>query len=366
MVNYSRILKILCSLAIIAVCVLGLYFRYYALESRLLWDDEINQLGHMKGSLVAMMDSISKIEYFSLLAGDFFLIYPFFKWFGFNKWGLAIPHILSTLIGFYLFYLAAKIYLKSSVGVLVSFVILAFNATLIWHSFEIRVYSVLPTLALACFLGARYLVLYIHAMTWRSNALLLVLFLVTIWFHVYGIMIVAVMFAWQWAEHPELFLKNLPRLFYFVLALGLLAAPVWVYSVFIQHADPATEYNFKTQTHSADVHRDVAAYIPALMNNPVGFFKAVLGNLMGCRPLYVLYFGFLAWFLIDAKQKTKQITMLAIVVVVPIALIYAMDLMKSYWFLQRQFIWVIPFFAIVVGWCWESALACVFNRGNRA
>jgi len=35
-------------------------------------------------------------------------------------------------------------------------------------------------------------------------------------------------------------------------------------------------------------------------------------------------------------------------------MILFIDLRSEYWFLQRQFVWVMPAFALFLGWAWES------------
>jgi len=85
-----------------------------------LWSDELHQLGMMEGSFLDLIKLLPVKEYCSYLSGDYYLIYPFFKIFSYNKWGLAIPHIIATIIGFYILYLICKKYFKSIWGYIVS------------------------------------------------------------------------------------------------------------------------------------------------------------------------------------------------------------------------------------------------------
>ena len=41
-------------------------------------------------------------------------------------------------------------------------------------------------------------------------------------------------------------------------------------------------------------------------------------------------------------------------ILLPIGLIFAMDVYSQYWFIQRQFVFVMPFFAFFVAWSWDA------------
>ena len=154
--NYIR--ERYCQILVLFISAYALYLRLLKLNNHTLWCDEGFQLRIMKGSFITMINSLPQWEFCSYLSGDYILIYPFFKIFSYNKWGLAIPHILATILGFWLLYLICKRYFKTIWGYLITFTIVCFNATLINHATEIRTYAVLPTLALACFYLAQKLI----------------------------------------------------------------------------------------------------------------------------------------------------------------------------------------------------------------
>ena len=137
-------------LAVSIICSYALYLRFVFLYRHVLGEDELFQLSYLQGTFLGLFKSIPGGGPGPFLSGDYFLVYPFFKIFSFNKWGLAIPHIIATIIGFYILYLICKKYL-SSLGTVIVFVVICFNETLIGHATEIRPYAVLPTLALAIF-----------------------------------------------------------------------------------------------------------------------------------------------------------------------------------------------------------------------
>jgi len=49
-------------------------------------------------------------------------------------------------------------------------------------------------------------------------------------------------------------------------------------------------------------------------------------------------------------------------VVIPMTVLCLIDLGRRYWFLQRQFVWVMPLFALFLGWCWDSCF--VWTKGK--
>ncbi len=141
--------KYLIPLIVTVISIYALFLRFDDLGRRELWGDELNQLSIMDQGVLHLIKELPHHEANTYLNGDHFLIYPFFKIFSYNKWGLAIPHIFSTILGFYLLYLIGKRYFKTIWGYIISFGVICFNASLIKHATEVRPYAVLPTLALA-------------------------------------------------------------------------------------------------------------------------------------------------------------------------------------------------------------------------
>ena len=93
---------------VIIICIYGLYLRVVTFALRQLSPDEMFQVSLLKNSFLQFLQSLREFEYCSYLSGDYFLLYPFFKIFGHNKWGLTIPHIISTILGFWLLYLVCR------------------------------------------------------------------------------------------------------------------------------------------------------------------------------------------------------------------------------------------------------------------
>ena len=302
------------------------------------------QLNLMSGSFIDLLKSVPDHAYCSYITGDYYLIYPFFKIFSYNKWGLAIPHIIATILGFYILYLICKRYFKTIWGYLITFSVVCFNATLINHATEIRTYAVLPTLALATFYFSQLLVDQNINMSIKKKWAIGIFFVLVIWFHAYGIAILSLplIFSLLTKQKDKSFKVILKDTAKFLSIVFLVAMPLWIYSVFGPH--------YVWQNLNVDVFK----FIPNPFENIMGFSKAIFGNLIGYKKLYFLLIGLTFPFLVFYKDRFQQISFLIITVFIPIGLIFSVDVRTKYWFLQRQFIWVMPLFAFFLGWSWDS------------
>ncbi len=346
-------------LSVSIICLYALYLRIIHLyRHTTLWGDEIHYLRPMNGTFLDFLKAIPEAEFCSYLSGDLFLFYPFFKIFSYNKWGLAIPCIVATILGFYILYLICKRYLKSIWAYFITFCIVCFNATLINHATEIRTYAILPTIALATF----YLFQRITDLNFNLNAPkrigAIIFFVLVIWFHVYGIVmfISCLLFALlsKYRENDfKIYFKNAIT---FTCIILCFAMPLWLYSVFGRHLDYSQLNILNINTFD---------YIPNPLYNIVGFLKGIFGNLVGFKKLYFLLPGLLIPFIFSYKGRHKQLLFLFFIIIMPIAFIFLSDVMQKYWFIQRQFIWVMPLFAFFLGWSWDSFFCYVASVKER-
>jgi len=106
---------------VIPLSLWGMYLRIVQRADVELKGDEIYQLKLCVRSFWEFLKELPNHDFCRYLNGDYFLMYPFFKIFGWNKWGLAIPHMIATLLGFYLLYLICKQYFKTPLGYIVTF-----------------------------------------------------------------------------------------------------------------------------------------------------------------------------------------------------------------------------------------------------
>lgn len=350
-IQYVRERIVPVSVAVISLY--ALYLRIMYLKGHTLWADEYHQLYQMHGSFLDLLKSLPKYEFCTYLSGDFYLTYPFFKIFSFNKWGLAIPHIVITIVGFYFLYLLCKQYFKTLWGFVITFLIVCFNATLIQHATEIRVYAVLPTLSLMS--------LYFSLMVTERDGLKAIekkvacacFFIVLIWFHVYGIGIFAVsmIFSVLSRIRDKDFVDMSKQLSKFIFVILCIAMPLWLLSVFGPH--------FKYQ----GLELDMFQFIPSPLIDPVGFLKGVFGNLVGSKKFYPFLIGTFFPLIFSYEKRLQQIGFFLIMILLPVTLVFLSDVRSGYWFIQRQFIWVMPLFAFFLGWTWDSLIVSIQRSG---
>jgi len=194
--NYQS--KIHPLMVVIPLSLYGLYKRFLFRATHDLWHDELHQARICSKPFFQFLKELPGYDYCKYLNGDYVLTYPFFQIFGMNKWGLAIPHVIITILGFYFLYQICKKQFKSVWAYAVTFGIFSFNATLIRHAFEIRPYSVLVTLSIAVYYFVSLLMKQQSNLS-RFQKWAVGIFLVfTIWFHPYGLLIVFFISLYIW------------------------------------------------------------------------------------------------------------------------------------------------------------------------
>jgi len=304
----------------------------------------------LKGDFLSFLKAIPEMSFCSYLSGDLFIFYPFFRIFSDNKWGLSIPCIIATILGFYLLYLICRRYFKSIWGYLVTFTIVCFNATLIFHATEIRAYAFLPTAALATLYVLLKIVDSNFDLSTSKRVGAIIFFVLVIWFHVYGIVMFGscLLFVLLTKYKENDFKVCLKNAFIFSSIVMFFAMPFWLYCVLGPNVGHAIGH--------ASLKFDPFRYIPGPIINPIGFIKGIFCNLIGNKNLYFLLIGVFFPFFVPYKGRRDQISFLVLVVLLPIGLILLSAVMKNYWFLQRQFVWSIPLFALYLGWSWESLI----------
>ena len=342
------------------ISVWALYLRFDCLAKRDLWGDEIYQISRTVGPLKPFWQRISYGD-FTCFPGDYLLTYPFINFFGSNKWGLAIPHIIVTALGFFLLYLLCKRHFKTIVGYMVTFGIVCFNQHLIFHSFELRPYAVLPTLAIAsCYLSDVLVCENVKMDFWKKFFIGL-FFVATIWFHAFGIMIVFLPLAFFLFSRrkEESFGIIFRDVFKFSLTVLTISLPLWLWYVSGSASGTGKWDYSNTQTYP----------FTYVLNPLFGFWKffdrVVLYNLIGYTPFYFLLGGLIFFIIIPFKEKLKKFAFFLILILLPIELILEASLISGYWFLIRQYIFVAPLFAFFLGWLWDSSIYYYLDVENR-
>lgn len=336
------------------ICVYAFYLRIRHLYFRELWVDEIYYLHPAtRNTFFEFLQAIPRTGSGSYLSGDLLLYYPFFKIFSYNKWGLAIPSIVATVVGFYLLYRICQRYFKSIFAYLITFLIVCFNATMINHATEIRTYAILPAIALGTFYFMQKIADSEFRLKLPARIGAIALFALVIWFHVYGIFMYMSCFLFTILSRYEKrsFKALVKNGILFTCGVLCLAMPLWIYSVFgPQLYDKASI--------------DPFYYFPNPLYDTFGFLKSVFCNLIGFKLLYFVLLGTFIPFFFSYKERTKQLMFFLLIVAAPIGLILLSNIIRHFWFLQRQFIWVMPFFAFYLGWVWDSFIILVNGAGR--
>jgi len=216
---------------IFTICLYSLYLRALALMKRELWNDEVFALSFMTGPFKPFWRSIN---YFvsgdhSAFPGEYLLNYPFVQLFGFDKWGIAIPHIAMTVLGFYFLYKVCQIYLATTFGFTLAFLIVCFNSNLIFHAFEFRPYAVIPTLALGSLYFADMIICRRKNFSPIERLGFVYFYFVVVNYQAYGILIfiLPVIYTILINRHvpwKELFSQDYIRFF---LIIFFISFPVW-------------------------------------------------------------------------------------------------------------------------------------------
>ncbi len=325
-----------------------MYLRFAKLAGRELWNDELIQLQNTIGPFQSALQRISRGE-LTYFPGDYLITYPFVQIFHFNKWGVNIPHILAAILGYYLLYLICRRSFKTIWGLVIAFAVFTFNAELIFHAFEFRPYAVLPTLSLASFYFSGKLVNDYSFLNRFNKCLIGLFFLFTAFYHAYGILIVVFPMTYFLLTRENY--SHLKRIFgemkYFLLIVGFSSVVIYLWY--------GTKNVAIGQLYPQLQHLNTFQFIPHPIENPIGFLKGIVGNLLGDKRLYILLAGPCVSFVMS-PHRLKQMFFLLILIIIPLLLILIVDLQKQYWFVQRQFVWIIPLFALFIAWSWESII----------
>jgi len=324
---------------VIFISLVGLYFRYAKYASRALWGDEYVFFTPLSGHTfrdTPLMHVIGKNLTILQFPGDVILLWSMAHYFGENKWVLALPHILITILGFYLLYKLCSLYFKTTWGYVITFLVVAFNANLVFASFELRPYGVLAVLSIASFLVMKIIVEKRDPSPWEKIGINAFIFMLLL-FHMYGSWILFFTYLFHFvasANEPrgKIIFRNLKHYSYgFVLAM-----PLWIYFTF----------GFDKEY----LQRDTFEFIK---KGIVPWLKGVFGNLIGFRLFYLFLPGLIA-LILPQEDNWKQIWFFILLIWAPILLLFFVCYIHKYWFIQRLFTWEMPLFAFLLGWVWDS------------
>lgn len=230
---------------------------------------------------------------------------------------LASGKMVLFIISFWLLYAICSS-MMGGWGTVLALAVYGFNFQLVYHAFELRPYSVLPVLAVVnlwfCMRQGSRLVDVAHGAV--------VLFICI--YHAYGPMI---------AFLPMFLMKDTrPIRVFFVIPFALAA---WAFYAWYSH------FGFSPNASQSQV--DTFQYFPK-----VKFFENLLLNLSGGSLIFYALVPLLAFSFVRGFSSDDWL-FLILLVILPLVLIFIVDLKTRYWFHPRQFVWVIPFFAVFCG-----------------
>lgn len=315
------------------ILAVGVYLRFETLAHRVWWTDEIVQLEALRGySLKNLL-----VSYLPIIPGgfpgDYLLTWPMAQVTS-NKWALAAPHIMATLLTFGLFLKIRRDERGHPLATAVALLMMTLNRNLIFHDFELRPYGVLPLLALGSYWATDRM---FHRQTYtRQDAVLWIGWVFTLLlFHTYGILILGSL--WMFQLLKSIPLSRLVRAQVWRLA-GLtalavtLALPLWLFYAKV----PGT-------------HHDPFAYCRPSVSGVLAFFLGNLGD-WGWRfswiPGTLLMFS--SCFFVQDTRWRPHLLFILVLLVIPLGMIFMSDVLCHYWFVQRQFTWAMPLWALAI------------------
>jgi hypothetical protein len=329
----------------------GMWLRYLRLLNRDLWLDERFSLSCITGSIKPLLWKLAPNGERSCFPGYYYLTWPFVQIFKTNKWGINCPHILITALGFYFFYLLCRRYLKSMVAFVFAFLLFVYNDSLIFHAFEFRPYAALSTIAISTLFFSERLMDGAYKSWWKKTSLFFALILFTI-YHPYGLLMIVLVFSYLLSRNRSLFQTDEWNNFLKFGAIFLCVA-VPIFSWYASGtAGPNADASGMNTINEFE-------FIANPFVNGIQFARDIVGNLLGITTWwkFILFAGLIMALFVRPSQRNSYLVFGSIFVVIPIELILLSDLYKDYWFIQRQFIWTMPYFTLLIACAWEGLLS---------
>lgn len=345
------------------ICIFGLSARFFVFQSQHPDTDELFELRNMQAlKPTAMLMRTTFYGDHTSYPGEYLIHYipmrvlgMFDKpadlsyedgTIGLNKkqfWILAIPKIIISLGSFYLLWLLCGVFLTTTFGYAIVFIMVMMNTHLTYHAFSLRPYGILPELA----------IINLYLCTRDTSGLRLsmlhgvVIFLTCI-YHAYGplIAILPVMvmelcsdlvqqkvgFSYQVNSANEK-----PKRSENVIVFIFVSILVWAY--YASH----NSFGITPNNHQSIV--DSFQFI-----TKENFLNGMLDSLFTGSVLTVACLPFVLSGMRDAEQV--DIIFLILMILLPITLIVLVDIQTKYWIHPRQWCWIVPALAM---WCGRMA-----------
>lgn len=334
------------AVTVLFVCLIGLAGMLFSFQAAHPDTDELFELRNMQG--LHWKDVASRKTFYgdhTSFPGEFLIHAPFmnaldlFKYpalldyehgniEGFDKkseWVLAFPKVGCAVIAVFLFCVMIKDWSLFSQVTALS--IWLFNTWIVYYSFSLRPYGLLPELAIFN--------LYLASRIKQRGTHGWVIFFTCI-YHAYGPLIAFLPLM--------IFNQKRPIYFWIVVALSFLA---WSYY--------ASYSNFGMEANSAQSMLDPFGYLV-----PTKFFAMLMESLF--TPFILTAFALPFIMLGMMRMGESQIWFLFILVIVPLISIIGIDIKTHYIIYPRQYVWICPALGL---WCGMMVNNSIIQNENR-
>jgi 4-amino-4-deoxy-L-arabinose transferase-like glycosyltransferase len=322
------------------VILLGTILRLYGLTVKPLWYDETGFIAHALKDLGFMSHAVAnyKLPYIILLK----------IWISFFGIGAFATRILSVLLGIasiFLIYQLGKRLFNTSTALIASF-LLSISSFHIYHSQQVKHYSLLVFLVLLSFI---YLVDFFKG---RKSSILLLNLLLNILIvctHPFGLSIVAVQMLYVLCAHRTIDGKQLKEWFYFQLPLAFFLG-LWAWVLFagrnnlraiLWWVQPPATQNLM-DTFSTFIYGGPAYGLSSLEH--VSFPPVITGVLM----LMFCFFFVRGLVLIFCQEAKSHQVFVVIWLALPIALSFLFSYLFFPVYLIKNFLIFLPAFYLIV------------------
>ena len=355
-----------------------LYLRIQFRGNLAFLGDELFMSANMKQDLYTYLTkALPSVEYH--LPGSFLLAYPIAHWVSTDRFILFLPYLTLAAI---LYWMLAFIDWWKVLGLkeekgnwtqwtnVVACFLLTHNVHNQLHSVECRPYSTLSLLSLSAFVLV-WRLMYAQRFRWRYVAGVAAISL----FHNFGILMISLAVSYvafrqfvvcrtgDWRSRVLSVWKRsrvLSRsiLFGFVIALPC----VWYYC---SHA-PMFVNTSSAKGAASSFGRNTHEYIRPGWEGAEQVFSIYYGlaaKMKKIRKYFVICF-FVATVLFLRRKEWACVTFPLVFVIAPTLLIYVFALRSNYWFLQRQFVWVMPYWAVYNAVCLMTCVRFISQGGT--
>lgn len=341
---YKKFIRLVTYFLLVILILLRLYSR----NLNPLWEDEIEEISHLKTVSHLILQYLPSIP--GALPGHYLLALPMNYIAPGNKFILGIPGLL-THIGVFLLIPTAiyhlRIVSKKDIT-FVSFIARAgfvFDPRLIYQSMEIRPYSILPLLWIASvIICSKLFELENDRKKVKDKVLHFLLLIVPItaifsW-HFYGFIMLTTIFLFMRSQQKSKTLLTISV--YPIIISAMISIPIWKY-----FTSGLSQYHHDTFLFLSYLPKMNSIYTLPTIGIAIGIMLFI--------TILILSYKYRTYLLPQAKEFLHNRVILLIIklifctVLLPIIIIFILDLVQPYYFLYRQFSWVAISFYIAIG-----------------